>query len=104
MAAWKEISGHEIKAYVGDLCDPTFVHQMVGDFGPDTIVHFGEQRAALSAPGRGDDLDLDVVAVEVAARVAPFFALSRVELLHGAVDRRDYAQPRTACERDLLEP
>jgi len=31
---------------VGDLCDPVFVHEMVGDFRPDTIVHFGEQRAA----------------------------------------------------------
>jgi UDP-sulfoquinovose synthase len=46
IAAWRELSGNEIKAYVGDLCDPTFVHQMVGDFEPDTIVHFGEQRAA----------------------------------------------------------
>jgi UDP-sulfoquinovose synthase len=46
VAAWKEITGKTIKAYVGDLCDAAFVHQMVGDFHPDTIVHFGEQRAA----------------------------------------------------------
>jgi UDP-sulfoquinovose synthase len=46
IAAWAEISGKQIKAYIGDLCDPAFVHQMVGDFHPDTIVHFGEQRAA----------------------------------------------------------
>jgi UDP-sulfoquinovose synthase len=46
IAAWQEISGRRIKSYVGDLCDPTFVHQMVGDFHPNTIVHFGEQRAA----------------------------------------------------------
>ena len=46
LAAWREISGKEIKSYVGDLCDPAFVHQMVADFEPDTIVHFGEQRAA----------------------------------------------------------
>src|ERR1700758_3890034 len=46
VAAWREVGGKEIKSYVGDLCDPTFVHQMVGDFRPDTIVHFGEQRAA----------------------------------------------------------
>jgi UDP-sulfoquinovose synthase len=46
IAAWREISGNEINSYVGDLCDPTFVHQMVGDFEPDTIVHFAEQRAA----------------------------------------------------------
>jgi UDP-sulfoquinovose synthase len=46
IAAWREVSGKEIKSYVGDLCDPALVHQMVGDFRPDTIVHFGEQRAA----------------------------------------------------------
>jgi UDP-sulfoquinovose synthase len=46
IAAWREVSGRAIKAYVGDLCDAGFVHQMVRDFHPDTIVHFGEQRAA----------------------------------------------------------
>ncbi|HEY1523596.1 MAG TPA: NAD-dependent epimerase/dehydratase family protein [Solirubrobacteraceae bacterium] len=46
LAAWTEVSGKEIKSYVGDLCDETFVHQMVADFRPDTIVHFAEQRAA----------------------------------------------------------
>jgi UDP-sulfoquinovose synthase len=46
IAAWAEISGTTIKSYVGDLCDAAFVHQMVRDFEPDTIVHFGEQRAA----------------------------------------------------------
>ena len=46
VAAWAEITGKTIKTYVGDLCDPVFVHEMVGDFRPDTIVHFGEQRAA----------------------------------------------------------
>jgi len=46
VAAWNEISGKTISSYVGDLCDARFVHQMVGDFRPDTIVHFGEQRAA----------------------------------------------------------
>ncbi len=46
LATWLEISGKAIKPYVGDLCDPDFVHAMVGEFRPDTIVHFGEQRAA----------------------------------------------------------
>ena len=32
--------------YVGDLCDAPFVHGMVADFRPDTIVHFAEQRSA----------------------------------------------------------
>src|SRR5437588_1694313 len=46
IAVWTEVSGKQIKPYVGDLCDATFVHQMVADFRPETIVHFGEQRAA----------------------------------------------------------
>jgi UDP-sulfoquinovose synthase len=46
VAAWAEIAGTEVKAYIGDLCDAAFVHRMVGEFRPDTIVHFGEQRAA----------------------------------------------------------
>jgi UDP-sulfoquinovose synthase len=44
--AWSEISGKQIKSYVGDLCEADFVHQMVRDFRPETIVHFAEQRAA----------------------------------------------------------
>src|ERR1700719_2540173 len=46
VAAWAEITGKTIKTYVGDLCEAPFVHEMVGDFRPDTIVHFGEHRAA----------------------------------------------------------
>jgi UDP-sulfoquinovose synthase len=46
LTAWREVSGKEIKSYVGDLCDADFTHRMVRDFEPDTIVHFGEQRAA----------------------------------------------------------
>jgi UDP-sulfoquinovose synthase len=46
VGVWREVSGRVIGCYVGDLCDAGFVHQMVGDFRPETIVHFGEQRAA----------------------------------------------------------
>jgi UDP-sulfoquinovose synthase len=46
IAAWKEVHGDHIKSYIGDLCDPAFVHQMVGDFRPQSIVHYAEQRAA----------------------------------------------------------
>src|SRR5438874_320296 len=46
ISTWHQISGNAIKSYDGDLCDPAFVHQRVADFRPNTIVHFGEQRAA----------------------------------------------------------
>src|SRR5437764_9030976 len=46
LAAWTELTGETIASYVGDLCDAPFVHQMVGDFRPEAIVHFGEQRGA----------------------------------------------------------
>jgi UDP-sulfoquinovose synthase len=44
--AWADLTGTTLRTYVGDLMDATFVHQMVGDFRPEAIVHFGEQRAA----------------------------------------------------------
>lgn len=43
---WKELSGREIKAFVGDFTDAEFTVEMIRSFAPDTIVHFGEQRAA----------------------------------------------------------
>ena len=46
LEAWTELTGKVIRSYVGDLVDPGFVHEMVRDCRPDTIVHFGEQRAA----------------------------------------------------------
>ncbi|MBV9310508.1 MAG: NAD-dependent epimerase/dehydratase family protein [Solirubrobacterales bacterium] len=46
ISAWSELTGKQIKPYIGDLCDAAFVHSMVGDFRPEAIVHFGEQRAA----------------------------------------------------------
>ena len=46
IAAWQEVGDKQIKPYLGDLCDSAFVHQMIRDFHPETIVHFAEQRAA----------------------------------------------------------
>ena len=46
IAAWREVSGKTIGLYIGDLCDAEFTYQMIGEFQPDAIVHFGEQRAA----------------------------------------------------------
>ena len=46
VAAWGEQSGTRLPTYIGDLTDAAFVHQMVREFEPDTIVHFAEQRSA----------------------------------------------------------
>ena len=46
VAAWQEVSGQQITAYQGDLCDADFLYRVVGEFKPEAIVHFAEQRAA----------------------------------------------------------
>jgi UDP-sulfoquinovose synthase len=46
VSAWGKESGKAIKTYIGDLVEASFVHQMIREFEPDTIVHFGEQRSA----------------------------------------------------------
>src|SRR5215469_8567166 len=46
IAAWKELSGKEIGCYIGDLNDPVFTYRMIGEFRPDAVVHYAEQRAA----------------------------------------------------------
>jgi UDP-sulfoquinovose synthase len=44
--AWHELTGQRIEVFVGDLTDADFTYRMVGQFRPDAIVHFAEQRAA----------------------------------------------------------
>ncbi|HEV3053363.1 MAG TPA: NAD-dependent epimerase/dehydratase family protein, partial [Solirubrobacteraceae bacterium] len=46
LAAWTDVSGKRLDWYEGDLIDPKFVHEMIGDFRPEAIVHYAEQRAA----------------------------------------------------------
>jgi UDP-sulfoquinovose synthase len=46
VAAWHEVSGKRLEAFVGDLTDAEFTHGAVRSFRPDAIVHFAEQRAA----------------------------------------------------------
>jgi UDP-sulfoquinovose synthase len=44
--AWAEVSSRTVAAFVGDLTDAYFVDQVVGDFKPEAIVHYGEQPSA----------------------------------------------------------
>lgn len=46
VGAWREVSGRDIRIFAGDLTDGDFTYEMIRDFHPDTIVHFGEQRSA----------------------------------------------------------
>jgi UDP-sulfoquinovose synthase len=43
---WREVSGKSIQQYVGDLAEDTVANDVVVDFQPDTIVHYGEQPSA----------------------------------------------------------
>jgi UDP-sulfoquinovose synthase len=46
LAAWKEVAGKSIEPYVGDISEGTFIGEVVRDFAPDAIVHYGEQPSA----------------------------------------------------------
>ncbi len=43
---WNDAGGNPIRAYVGDLCDWTFIEEVFSDFVPDAIVHYAEQPSA----------------------------------------------------------
>ncbi|MDX6638887.1 MAG: UDP-sulfoquinovose synthase [Solirubrobacterales bacterium] len=44
--AWREVSGNEIRAFVGSIEDPEFLDGVLADIRPETIVHYGEQASA----------------------------------------------------------
>jgi UDP-sulfoquinovose synthase len=44
--AWREVAGKRIESYVGDLAEGTFLEDVVREFEPDAIVHYGEQPSA----------------------------------------------------------
>jgi UDP-sulfoquinovose synthase len=46
IAAWKDVAGKTLDSYVGDISEGNFVADVVRDFEPDAIVHYGEQPSA----------------------------------------------------------
>jgi UDP-sulfoquinovose synthase len=46
IAAWKDVSGKTIAPFVGDISEGTFIADLVRDWLPDTIIHYGEQPSA----------------------------------------------------------
>lgn len=43
---WKAVTGRQISSFIGDLCEYEFVLEVLRDFQPDAIVHYGEQPSA----------------------------------------------------------
>jgi len=43
---WKDVSGKTIEQYVGDIAENTFIADVVREFRPETIIHYGEQPSA----------------------------------------------------------
>jgi UDP-sulfoquinovose synthase len=43
---WDEVSGRAIIPFVGDLTNAAFVEATLGEFRPDAVVHYAEQRSA----------------------------------------------------------
>ena len=44
--AWKDVSGKHIESYVGDISENTFIADLVREFLPDAVIHYGEQPSA----------------------------------------------------------
>ncbi len=46
IAAWKEVSGHDIASFVGEIEDAEFLEQVIVETKPEAIIHYGEQSSA----------------------------------------------------------
>jgi UDP-sulfoquinovose synthase len=46
IAAWREVSGEQIRSYVGAVEDGEFLDEVVAETKPETIVHYGQQASA----------------------------------------------------------
>jgi UDP-sulfoquinovose synthase len=44
--AWREVSGRDISAFVGNIEDGEFLDRVVAEFLPETVIHYGEQPSA----------------------------------------------------------
>jgi len=46
IAVWKELTGKSIEMFIGDITDYEFIGNVIKNFLPKAIVHYGEQRCA----------------------------------------------------------
>ena len=44
--AWREVSGNEIRPYVGSIEEFSFLDSVIAETLPEAIVHYGEQPSA----------------------------------------------------------
>jgi UDP-sulfoquinovose synthase len=44
--AWGEVAGKEIEPCVGDMTEGSFIADVVREFDPEAIIHYGEQPSA----------------------------------------------------------
>jgi UDP-sulfoquinovose synthase len=43
---WRELSGNEIRSFIGDIEDGEFIDKVIAETLPEAIVHYGEQSSA----------------------------------------------------------
>jgi UDP-sulfoquinovose synthase len=46
IAAWREVSGEQIRSYVGAVEDGDFLDEVVAETRPEAVVHYGQQASA----------------------------------------------------------
>jgi UDP-sulfoquinovose synthase len=46
IAAWREVSGEQIRSYVGAVEDGDFLDEVVAETKPEVVVHYGQQASA----------------------------------------------------------
>jgi UDP-sulfoquinovose synthase len=46
IGAWREVSGKQIRSYVGAVEDGDFLDEVVAETRPDAVIHYGEQPSA----------------------------------------------------------
>ncbi len=43
---WQAVSGHQVRPFIGDVCDYPFLSSVFQEFGPEGVVHYAEQPSA----------------------------------------------------------
>ncbi len=73
---WREISGKDIKLFVGDLTQIRFVNKVFDETTPDAIIHYGEQPSAPFSMG-GNVQAVDTQVNNVVGTLNVLFAMKK---------------------------